>query len=144
MDALIDSIPDPVRRAVRRSVIDHGVEAPEFGGAYAAHVKLFDLVDATLAERPFLVGDAYSLADAALTPYVIRVDHLRLTATQRIQLQDLFRQFLLLAQKPLPDFSEILQEPVESKVDGKRLFGIIQRMLHVPNVSGCMEKDCHV
>jgi glutathione S-transferase len=76
--ALVDSIPDPVRRAVRRSVVDHGVRAPEFAGAYEAHVRTFDLADKALSESPFLVGAAFSLADAALLPYVLRVDHLKL------------------------------------------------------------------
>lgn len=78
VDALIQVIPDPARRAVRRSVIDHGVAAPEFVGAYRMHEKFFDLADQTLAERPFLVGGSFTLADAALLPYVLRVDHLNL------------------------------------------------------------------
>ena len=79
VDALIEAIPDPVRRGVRRSVIEHGVAAPEFVGAYQAHVKLFDLADQTLSDHDYLVGDAFTLADAALLPYVLRVDHLSLT-----------------------------------------------------------------
>ncbi len=79
VNALIDAIPDPARRAVRRSVIDHGVEAPEFAGAYAAHVKLFGLADQVLTDSAYLVGDALTLADAALLPYVLRADHLSLT-----------------------------------------------------------------
>lgn len=78
VDALINAIPDPVRRAVRRSVIDHGVAAPEFVGAYRGHEKFFDFADQALARQSFLVGDAFSLADAALLPYVLRVDHLGL------------------------------------------------------------------
>lgn len=74
--ALIDAIPDPGRRAIRRSVVEHGVEAPEFGGAYEAHIRLFDLADQALSGNPFLVGDALTLADTALLPYVLRVDHL--------------------------------------------------------------------
>lgn len=78
VDALIEAIPDPARRAVRRSVIEHGVAAPEFVGAYRMHEKFFDLADQTLAGSPFLLGDAFTLADAALLPYVLRVDHLSL------------------------------------------------------------------
>jgi glutathione S-transferase len=78
VDALIDAIPDPARRAVRRSVIDHGVAAPEFVGAYQMHEKFFDLADEALRSHPFLVGGSFSLADAALLPYVLRVDHLKL------------------------------------------------------------------
>jgi glutathione S-transferase len=78
VNALIDAIPDPARRAVRRSVIERGVDAPEFAGAYRAHERLFDLADAALTGSPFLAGDSFSLADAALLPYVLRVDHLEL------------------------------------------------------------------
>jgi len=78
VDALINAIPDPARRAVRRSVIDHGVAAPEFVGAYRGHEKFFDLADQALAKHPFLVDESFSLADAALLPYVLRVDHLSL------------------------------------------------------------------
>ena len=79
VDALVNAIPDPARRAVRRSVVAHGVQAPEFAGAYSAHVKTFDLADQTLADTTYLVGDA-CLADAALLPYVLRVDHLGLAS----------------------------------------------------------------
>lgn len=78
VDALVNAIPDSARRAVRRSVLDHGVRAPQFKGAYEAHVRTFDLADKALSETSFLVGDDFSLADAALLPYVLRVDHLNL------------------------------------------------------------------
>lgn len=78
VNALIDAIPDPARRAVRRSVVEHGVEAPEFSGAYSAHIRLFDLADGALSRTPFLVGNALTLADTALLPYVLRADHLGL------------------------------------------------------------------
>ncbi len=83
VDALIEAIPDPVKRTVRRSVIDHGVAAPEFAGAYAAHDRLFARADAELAAHPYLAGETFSLADAAFLPYVLRVDHLGLDALLR-------------------------------------------------------------
>ena len=79
VDALVSAIPDPVRRAARRSVVDHGVQAPEFRGAYAAHIATFDRAEQTLNQTPYLAGDAFSLADAAFLPYVLRIDHLGLT-----------------------------------------------------------------
>jgi len=78
VDALVGSIPDPVRRATRRSVVDHGIQAPEFSGAYQAHVRTFTLAEESLSGASFLAGDAFSLADAAFLPYVLRVDHLNL------------------------------------------------------------------
>ncbi len=80
VDALVNAIPDPVRRAARRSVIDHGVRAPEFAVAFAAHDRFFAAVEQALSASSFLAGDLFSLADAALLPYVLRVDHLGLSA----------------------------------------------------------------
>lgn len=94
VDALIEGIPDPVRRAIRRSVVDHGVEAPEFARAYAAHVATFDLAEAALAGSPYLAGESFTLADAAFLPYVLRVDHLNLLGLLegRAALDDWYRR----------------------------------------------------
>jgi glutathione S-transferase len=78
VDALVEAIPDPSRRALRRSVIDHGVRAPEFARACDAHDRLFAQAEAALSGRTFLVHDLFTLADAALLPYVLRADHLGL------------------------------------------------------------------
>lgn len=75
-EANLAGIPDPKERAARRSVIAHGVQAPEFAGALARMIELLDRVDAGLAAQPWLSGAAYGLADAAITPYVLRLDHL--------------------------------------------------------------------
>ena len=75
-DANINAIPDAAERAVRRSVIERGVEAPEFAGALAKLVAFLDRVDATIAPGGWLSGDSFGLADAAALPYVLRLDHL--------------------------------------------------------------------
>ncbi len=80
VDALIAAIPDPARRALRRSVIDEGVQSAAFSAAYRAHDQFFSEVEQRLHNAEWLVGDALTLADAALLPYVLRVDHLALTA----------------------------------------------------------------
>jgi len=38
---------------------------------------LFDLAEGLLGEREWLTGSTFSLADCALMPYVLRLDHLR-------------------------------------------------------------------
>jgi glutathione S-transferase len=78
-EANINAIPDPVERAARRSVIEHGVEAPEFAGALGKMIALLDQADAALARRDWLSGDSYGLADACVLPYVLRLDHLAMT-----------------------------------------------------------------
>jgi len=78
-EANINSIPDPVQRAERRSVVEHGVEAPEFAGALKKMIDLLDRADAWLARREWLSGDSFGLADACVLPYVLRLDHLAMT-----------------------------------------------------------------
>ena len=75
-EANIDAIPDPAERAARRSVIERGVEAPEFAGALAKMVAFLDQVEAAITPGGWLSGDSFGLADAAALPYVLRLDHL--------------------------------------------------------------------
>jgi glutathione S-transferase len=69
-------IPDPARRAARKSVIEHGVKAPEMRGAIAAFVGMLDRMESLLADRPWLTGERFGLADACAQPYVLRLEHL--------------------------------------------------------------------
>ena len=72
----IASIPDPIRRAERRSVLEHGVHAPEFESALVAFLDLFDAMELSLEPGGWLSGEHFGLADAAVAPYVQRLDHL--------------------------------------------------------------------
>ena len=78
-EANIQAIPDPARRAARRSVIEQGVKAPEFAGALRTMVGLLDRLERTLANGGWLSGDGFGLADAAVLPYVLRLDNLFMT-----------------------------------------------------------------
>jgi hypothetical protein len=51
-EASIAGIPDPVERASRRSVIEHGVEAPEFVEALRKMLVLLDQMEDALRPRP--------------------------------------------------------------------------------------------
>ena len=80
-EANTNAIPDPARRAVRRSVIERGVEAPEFAGALGTLVGLLDRMEQALpASAGWLSGEAFGLADAGVLPYVLRLDHLFITS----------------------------------------------------------------
>jgi glutathione S-transferase len=74
-EANIAAIPDPKARAARRSVIEHGVKAPEFAGALAQMIDLLDRMEAGLGSGAWLSGDSFGLADAAALPYVLRLEH---------------------------------------------------------------------
>jgi len=78
-EANIAAIPDAGRRAARRSVIEHGVKAPEFAGALGAFLDLLDHMETALGAQPWLTHDRCGLADAAALPYVLRLEHLAMT-----------------------------------------------------------------
>jgi glutathione S-transferase len=75
-EASIAAIPNPVARATRRSVLEHGVKAPEFAGALGIFLDSLDAMEAELADRAWLSGERFGLADATLLPYVLRLEHL--------------------------------------------------------------------
>lgn len=75
-EASLAAIPDPGARAIRRSVMEHGVKAPEFAGALGVFLDTLDAMEQELAERPWLSGERFGLADASLLPYVLRLEHL--------------------------------------------------------------------
>ncbi|MEZ5559593.1 MAG: glutathione S-transferase family protein [Pseudomonadales bacterium] len=119
--ALLAQIPDPQRRANRQAVIDEGVHAAVFAAACGAHAALFDDVDGHLTRHAWLAGSDYSLADAALTPYVVRVDHLGMGALleQRPQLAAWYQRVQQRASFD-PAVSAWLAQPL---IDGFRASG---------------------
>jgi glutathione S-transferase len=79
-EAHIKQIPEPGRRAARRSVIENGVKAPEMQQAIANFVAFVSDMETTLADGDWLAGNLFSLADAAALPYVLRLEHLAMGA----------------------------------------------------------------
>ena len=66
-------IPDPNRRQRFAAVYKDGLDAPIAAASVKNLNKLIVDMEAALAESGFLAGDAYSLADAAVTPYINRL-----------------------------------------------------------------------
>lgn len=79
IDEALAKIPNPQYRALRKSVLEHGVNAPEMGAAIRAFVAMLNDMETALADGPWLCGDRLSLADACAMPYVLRLDHLAMT-----------------------------------------------------------------
>jgi len=107
------NIPDPARRAARKSVIEHGVAAPEMRGAIAAFIGMLDRMDGLLADRTWLAGDDFSLADAAALPYVLRLEHLAMgdLISARPRAADWFARVQALGSYPAM-VSDVLPEPI--------------------------------
>jgi glutathione S-transferase len=77
-EAYYAKIPDPVKRARQRDVIENGMSSKFLPDAVRRFRKLYDEMEATLTESTWLAGDAYTLADVAYTPYLTRFEHLQL------------------------------------------------------------------
>lgn len=75
--AHINRIPDAEKRDRIMEVTFQGVESGYFAPAIRRWDAIFADMEAALAESDWLAGDAYSLADAAYTPYFLRFDHMR-------------------------------------------------------------------
>lgn len=78
-EANIMAIPDRARREIRRSVLEHGVKAPEFAEALRLMLGMLDKMEVALASQQWLADDIFSLADAGVLPYVLRLDALAMT-----------------------------------------------------------------
>ena len=72
LQARLARIPDPAYRERQRLAIERGLEAPHVAPALRQFNRYFGEMEEALAEGAYLAGDAYSLADAAATPYVNR------------------------------------------------------------------------
>ena len=80
VQALVDNVPDPVKRERVRANIFEGVQSPYFKEAVLRFDALLGRMEATLASSQWLAGDTFSLADIAYAPYLTRLEHLQMKA----------------------------------------------------------------
>ena len=76
--ANLAATPDLARRERKRVTIEQGMAAPVAVDAVNFHDRVLSKIEARLDGREWLAGAAYSLAEANLTPYIVRLDHLQL------------------------------------------------------------------
>ena len=77
--AEINKAPLKRRAEYKRSVIEHGLDSEFVVDALAQHRKLLSWMADDLARGSFLAGDAFSLAECAVIPYILRLELLKLT-----------------------------------------------------------------
>jgi glutathione S-transferase len=65
---------DEVRKSNDQTNIESGLDSPLLPDAVKAFKRLFEEMDATLAENAWLAGESYSLADIALVVYLRRLE----------------------------------------------------------------------
>lgn len=77
--AEINKAPLKRRAEYKRSVIEHGLDSEFVADALAQHQKLLSWMADSLKSGSHLAGDAFSIADAAVIPYVLRLELLKLS-----------------------------------------------------------------
>jgi glutathione S-transferase len=70
--------PSKQRSAYKRDVVAHGLDSRFAKDAVEHHEKLLTWIEDAVKGGPYLAGEAYSLADVAVIPYVLRLELLRL------------------------------------------------------------------
>lgn len=94
--ALFAAIPDPRVRARRAEVLEKGLDAPVVADAIGRYRRFLQRMESTLAgPRGWLAGEAFSLADIAALPYVMRAEHLGLGALMTFESHPLVRSWYL-------------------------------------------------
>ncbi len=78
LEAALAKSPDKRRSEIKRQVAAHGLEAAPVVEALTVQEQLLDRIDAAMQDGPYIAGVDWSLADAAATPYVWRLDKLKL------------------------------------------------------------------
>jgi glutathione S-transferase len=71
--------PNKKRVEFKRDVVANGLDSVFVKEALEQHEKLLDRIEDATKAGPYLVGETYSLADAAAIPYILRLELLRLS-----------------------------------------------------------------
>jgi glutathione S-transferase len=80
VEAMINQKPDPFARARKRSWVEDGFDCPDLVKEVLTADKLIARMEEALAAGgPWLMGDAYTLADVAWTPWINRLDMLAMS-----------------------------------------------------------------
>jgi glutathione S-transferase len=77
--AEINKAPLKRRAEYKRSVIEHGLDSEFVADALWQHQKMISWMADDLKNGPYLAGNAFSNADAAVTPYILRLELLKLS-----------------------------------------------------------------
>jgi glutathione S-transferase len=79
LEAMLAKAPIKKRSEYKRDVVAHGLESHYVTESIEYHQKLLAMMEKSLKSAQHLAGDAFTLADAAVIPYIIRLDLLKLS-----------------------------------------------------------------
>jgi glutathione S-transferase len=78
LEAELNKAPDKKRRAIKLEVAELGLDAPVVLEALKHHEKLLNRIEEAMKGGPYLAGSTYSIADIGATPYIWRLEQLKL------------------------------------------------------------------
>jgi glutathione S-transferase len=78
IEARLAKSPSKQRTEYKRDVALNGLQSKFVRQALDYHLKLLKMMDEALSRGPWLAGEQFSLADAAVIPYILRLDLLKL------------------------------------------------------------------
>ena len=78
--AEINKAPLKRRAEYKRGVIEHGLDSEFVADALGQHQKMISWMAEDLRKSPYLAGDAFTNADCAVIPYILRLELLKLGA----------------------------------------------------------------
>ena len=90
----------PEWKARKRELVEKGFEASGITEKVRLHYQYVEQANADLAERPWLAGDTYSLADIAMAPYINRLDMLGMSGLWQGRLLHLTDWFERIRERP--------------------------------------------
>ena len=100
LEFMVARIPTPERRARWRQVGRGSFSQAEMDSAYEKMTRTFDRLEVCLAEADWLAGDAFSLADIAMAPFVERIMDLRSEHVSAKSYPAVYEWFNRLRQRP--------------------------------------------
>ncbi len=136
LEAHLAMVRDPVSRERQREGFELAYEAPSFITAVLAYDEFLGEMDAALNETGWLAGDALSLADLDVAPYVHRLDCLGLESmwANRPKIADWYDRM-----RSRPSWEQAIRKPHIDKwlglmaMGGKDALGYVQKILATAN-----------
>ena len=90
LEAYLDAVPGAAHKETMRASFQSGVDSERMKTSIKAYQKFIAAMDDSLAKKPWLAGDSYSLADIDVVPYIWRLRNLQLSGmwSGRPRIQD--------------------------------------------------------
>jgi glutathione S-transferase len=79
MERFLAGRPNAAMREASRQLLSLDIDSEAFSKAVKAYDRVMEQMARHLDSAPWLAGSEYSLADIALLPYVVRLEHLALS-----------------------------------------------------------------